>query len=73
MTAGLLVFPLGLDSRFVNHYCTGSRVYSAGACHMGWGYMLGIMGCALSVFCPFLSQFTDMKVQEPASPPHTFV
>jgi hypothetical protein len=26
--------------------------------------MLGIMGTALSVFCPFLSQFTDMRARD---------
>ena len=65
MIAGLLVFPLGLESRFVQHYCHKSRAYHAGACTIGWGYMLGIMGTALAMFCPFLSQYTDMKVHEP--------
>ena len=73
MIAGLLVFPLGLNSRFVQHYCQGSRIYWAGACHLGWAYMLGIMGSALAMFCPFLSQYTDMKVHDTSQTPHTFL
>ena len=64
MVAGLLVFPLGLDSRFVQHYCEGATAYFSGGCQLGWGYMLGIMGAALAMFCPFLSQYTDMKVHD---------
>ncbi len=66
MVCGLLVFPLGLESRFVQHYCDQSSAYQPGACQLGWGFMLGIMGTALAMFCPFLSQYTDMKVHEPA-------
>ena len=40
-------------------------MYSAGSCHVGWAYMLGMMGAALAVFCPFLSQYTDLHVLEP--------
>ena len=59
---GLVVYPMGLDSRFVAHYCPGAGTYSSGQCFIGWAYMLAIMGTALSVFCPFLSQYTDMKL-----------
>jgi hypothetical protein len=64
MVAGLVIFPLGLDSMFVQLYCRGSSIYDAGTCQIGWGYMLAIMGTALSIFCPFLSHYTDMKVNQ---------
>ena len=65
MIAGLLIFPLGLGSKFSRHYCGDSAAaYHSGHCLIGWSYMLGIMGTALSVFCPFLSQFTDMKAAD---------
>ena len=65
MIAGLLIFPLGLGSKFSRHYCgDGAAAYHSGHCLIGWSYMLGIMGTALSVFCPFLSQFTDMKAAD---------
>ena len=65
MVSGLIIFPLGLDSRYARAYCgSRSRMYHADACELGWGYMLGIMGTGLAMFCPFLSQYTDMKVHE---------
>ncbi|XP_025092432.1 transmembrane protein 211-like [Pomacea canaliculata] len=65
MIAGLLIFPLGLSSKFFRHYCGDSAAaYNSGHCLIGWSYMLGIMGTALSIFCPFLSQFTDMKASD---------
>ena len=65
MVAGLLIFPLGFGSNFFRHYCGGlASAYDTGHCLIGWSYMLGIMGTALSVFCPFLSQFTDMRTRD---------
>ncbi|XP_041378805.1 LHFPL tetraspan subfamily member 2a protein-like [Gigantopelta aegis] len=65
MIAGLLVFPLGSGSTFFRHYCGDhASAFNAGHCLIGWSYMLGIMGTAISMFCPFLSQFTDMKASE---------
>ncbi|XP_074642185.1 LHFPL tetraspan subfamily member 7 protein-like [Tubulanus polymorphus] len=64
MVAGLVIYPLGLDSRFVQRHCPQATLYSAGKCHIGWGYMLAIMGTALSIFCPFLSHYTDMRVHD---------
>ena len=62
MVAGLLIYPLGLESSFFRHYCgDAASSYHSGQCMIGWSYMLGIMGAALSVFCPFLAQFTDLK------------
>ncbi|XP_050409831.1 LHFPL tetraspan subfamily member 2a protein [Patella vulgata] len=65
MGAGLLIFPLGLNSSFYQHYCgKASAPYNFGHCVVGWSYMLGIMGTALSIFCPFLSQYTDMNATD---------
>lgn len=63
MTAGLLVFPLGFGSPYIKRNCgEHSRSFYADECQIGWGYMLAIMGTALAMFCPFLSNFTTMKV-----------
>lgn len=65
MIAGLLIFPMGFGSTFFRHYCGDfASSYDTGHCLIGWSYMLGIMGTALSVFCPFLSQFTDMRARD---------
>ncbi|XP_046356016.1 LHFPL tetraspan subfamily member 2a protein-like isoform X1 [Haliotis rubra] len=65
MIAGLLIFPLGFGSSYFRHYCGDTAsAYDSGHCLIGWSYMLGIMGTALSMFCPFLSQFTDMKTSD---------
>ncbi|XP_041348926.1 transmembrane protein 211-like [Gigantopelta aegis] len=65
MIAGLLIYPLGLGSNFFRHYCgETASAYNSGHCVIGWSYMLGIMGTALSMFCPFLCQYTDMKTNE---------
>ncbi|XP_046356015.1 transmembrane protein 211-like [Haliotis rubra] len=65
MIAGLLIYPLGLGSKSFREYCGNmSSAYYSGQCLIGWSYMLGIMGTALAIFCPFLSQFTDMKASE---------
>ncbi|CAH1800656.1 unnamed protein product [Owenia fusiformis] len=64
MIAGLVVHPVGLGSQFVQQHCPGSGMYNGGHCQLGWAYMLGIMGTSLSMFCPFLSQYIDMKVHD---------
>ena len=64
MIAGLVIYPLGLDSSFVRHYCRQARMYHAGSCQIGWSYLLGIVGTALAIFTPFLSQYTDLKLNE---------
>lgn len=63
MTTGLVVFPAGFDSVFCRRHCPNTRMFYAGGCHVGWAYMLAIMGTALSMFCPFLSHYTNYKSQ----------
>jgi len=60
LIGAVVSFPVGLDSKLAQHYCPGARIYSAGACQVGWAYMLGIMSAALVVFCPVLSHYTDI-------------
>ena len=60
LLGSVVSFPVGLDSKLAQHYCPGARMYSAGSCHVGWAYMLGIMSAALVVFCPILSHYTDI-------------
>ena len=60
LIGAVVSFPVGLDSKLAQHYCPGAKIYSAGACHVGWAYMLGIMAAALVVFCPVLSHYTDI-------------
>ena len=60
LLGAVVSFPVGLDSKLAQHYCPGAAMYSAGACHVGWAYMLGIMSAALVVFCPVLSHYTDI-------------
>ena len=64
MIAGLAIYPLGLDTKFVRHYCSSARLYDAGDCQIGWSYLLGIVGTSLAIFTPFLSQYTDLNLQE---------
>ncbi len=64
MIAGLVAFPVGLDSQFVRHYCRDARAYHGGSCQIGWAFLLAIVGTSLSVFTPFLSQYTDLVLQE---------
>ncbi|KAK2149060.1 hypothetical protein LSH36_469g00028 [Paralvinella palmiformis] len=64
MIAGLAIYPLGLDTKFVRHYCSSARMYDAGDCQIGWSYLLGIVGTSLAIFTPFLSQYTDLNLQE---------
>ncbi|XP_013410515.1 transmembrane protein 211-like [Lingula anatina] len=65
MIAGLIVYPFGLDSRLVSYYCGKTGIFNSGDCHFGWAYMLGIVGTALAMFCPFLAQYTDTKAYGP--------
>ncbi|XP_014773524.1 LHFPL tetraspan subfamily member 7 protein-like [Octopus bimaculoides] len=67
LVAGLLLYPIVLSSAFSEFHCgrpSGGSYFWSGDCHMGWSYMLAITGTSLSVFCPFLSRYTDMKVDE---------
>ncbi|KAL4224196.1 hypothetical protein ACF0H5_017649 [Mactra antiquata] len=59
MVSGLLVYPLGFDSNYLRLYCGETTdVYNSGACHIGWTYVLAIVGAAVSIFCPILSYFS---------------
>lgn len=61
LIGAVVSFPVGLDSKFAQHYCPGARMYNAGeSCQIGWAYILGIMSSALVVFCPVLSHYTDI-------------
>ena len=62
--AGLLLFPVGLDSAIVQNHCAGAQAYQAGACSLGWVYYLCIMGAALAVFCPFLACHSDVVLSQ---------
>lgn len=65
MTAGLLIYPLGLPSEFFQHYCGESvGIFRSGYCQIGWSYMLAIMGVCLAIFCPVLSRHTDIKAND---------
>ena len=59
LVASVTSFPVGLDSKFAKHYCPGAKLYWGGTCQPGWAYILAVMSTALSIFCPFLSQYTD--------------
>ena len=62
MTAALLIFPVGFQSRVVRHYCHNTGMYHTGICELGWAYVLGITGTALAMFLPYLSQYTDFRL-----------
>ncbi|XP_077865444.1 LHFPL tetraspan subfamily member 6 protein-like [Saccoglossus kowalevskii] len=57
MSAGLLLFPLGLDNTFVRQYCGNTAIFNSGDCDIGWGYMLAVMSTAISMFCPVLAKY----------------
>ncbi|XP_052797394.1 LHFPL tetraspan subfamily member 2a protein-like [Mya arenaria] len=60
MTSGLVVYPLGFESRYFRYYCgSEADIYNVGACAVGWTYVLAIVGCAVSMFCPVLSYFSQ--------------
>ena len=62
MTAALLIFPVGFQSRVVRHYCHNTGMYHTGICELGWAYVLAIIGTALAMFLPYLSQYTDFRL-----------
>lgn len=62
LTAGLVVFPVGLDSPVVQHYCPGAEIYKPGGCQIGWAYLLAIVATSLAFFAPFLAQYTDISL-----------
>ncbi|ELT95528.1 hypothetical protein CAPTEDRAFT_148433 [Capitella teleta] len=65
LTAGLVIFPVGLESSVVQHYCPEASVYRPGtSCQIGWAYLLGIVATALAFFAPFLAQYTDISLDQ---------
>ena len=47
LIGAVVAFPIGLDSKFAQHYCPDSRMYDAGpSCVVGWAYILGIVTSA---------------------------
>ncbi|KAI0207361.1 hypothetical protein LSAT2_007979 [Lamellibrachia satsuma] len=64
LLAGLLSFPLGLDSELAQVYCGRCSAFDSGSCAVGWTYMIATAATALAVFCPILSRYTDMTVDD---------
>ncbi|XP_074641422.1 LHFPL tetraspan subfamily member 7 protein-like [Tubulanus polymorphus] len=64
LITGLVVYPLGMKSPLIRHYCYGADSFDPGTCQVGWGYMLGIMGTGLSIFCPIMAHYVDVKVHD---------
>lgn len=64
LSAGLLSFPMCLDSDMARIYCGRCSAFDSGECAVGWTYMIAIAATALAVFCPILSRFTDMKIDD---------
>lgn len=59
MTSGLLIYPLGFDSGYFRSYCGATAdVYHTGVCHLGWTFVLAVVGAAISIFCPILSYYS---------------
>ncbi|XP_077996534.1 LHFPL tetraspan subfamily member 7 protein-like [Glandiceps talaboti] len=69
MCAGLILFPLGLDNKFVRHYCGDTAIFNAGDCQIGWGYMLAIMSAAIAMFCPVFAKYLSSTRKEYMSLP----
>lgn len=69
MGFGLLVYPFGLGSATVKRYCENASIYYAGDCHIGWGYMLAIVGVMLSVFLPFFAKYAPKEHATPTPIP----
>ncbi|XP_061659307.1 LHFPL tetraspan subfamily member 7 protein isoform X1 [Syngnathoides biaculeatus] len=69
MAAGLLVYPLGLNSSLVRSFCGDSHVYDAGECRMGWGYMLAVVGVMLTLFLPFFAKYAPKEQASPTPLP----
>ena len=65
MIAGLFIYPLGFDSKFIRKHCgEGSSMYNCDQCEVGWGLVLAGVGTALAMFCPVLSHYTDMQTTD---------
>ena len=65
MIAALVTFPVGLGSHYFRYYCgETATVFYSGDCSMGWSYMISIMSVSLSIFCPILWCFRELKWDE---------
>lgn len=65
MIAGLFIYPLGFNSKFIRKHCGGgSSMYNSDQCEVGWGLILAVVGTALAMFCPVLSHYTDMQTTD---------
>ncbi|XP_076452228.1 LHFPL tetraspan subfamily member 5 protein-like [Babylonia areolata] len=63
LLSGLVMFPLGFSTPFFQYYCgDGAGVFCLGHCRMGWSYVLAITATALAMFCPVLSNYTDLSL-----------
>ncbi|KAI8507219.1 hypothetical protein Bbelb_145990 [Branchiostoma belcheri] len=61
-SVGLIIYPVGLESNVIKMYCGQSAAsFNPGNCEIGWGYVLAIMGTALTMFGPFLSKYAIDK------------
>ncbi|XP_070204645.1 LHFPL tetraspan subfamily member 2 protein-like [Littorina saxatilis] len=60
LVSGLVMFPLGFSTSFFSYYCDSSGAFCVGHCRMGWSYVLAITATALAIFCPVLSNYTDV-------------
>ncbi|XP_068937931.1 LHFPL tetraspan subfamily member 7 protein [Petaurus breviceps papuanus] len=62
---GLLLFPVSLASQAARDACGPSTVYSAGQCHLGWGYITAILALVLTILLPIVvGRFQGDKTQE---------
>ncbi|XP_072455485.1 LHFPL tetraspan subfamily member 7 protein-like [Notamacropus eugenii] len=61
---GLLLFPFSLDSQMAQDACGPSTVYSAGRCHLGWGYITAIFTLVLTSLLSIVGRFHLNKRQE---------
>ncbi|XP_060468877.1 LHFPL tetraspan subfamily member 7 protein [Panthera onca] len=61
--AGLLVFPISLDSPFAKEACGTSSVYCSGQCQLGWGYVTAIFSAVLASFLPMIGWPRMTQVQ----------
>lgn len=65
MIAGLFIYPLGFNSKFIREHCGGgSSMYNSDQCEVGWGLVLAVVGTALAMFYPVLSHYTDMQTTD---------
>ncbi|XP_052223614.1 LHFPL tetraspan subfamily member 7 protein-like [Dreissena polymorpha] len=62
MASGLFVYHMSFESNYFRLYCgTKSAMFYADTCAVGWTYVLAIVGCAISIFCPILSLFLGIE------------